>query len=126
MTDTAEIIEVIKTELTRRGDGVVTPIRIVTKYWTKTGELIATHDPCPDEDLTICLLREAIAALGGLETLDTICPELATQIHRQDGVIKKKMSDRKYTAYRCPQCRHEWQGSPRPEFSSFIGVGDEQ
>lgn len=43
-----ELIPVIRTTLTRRGDGKskVNPIRAVTQYWTLKGELLAEVDPC--------------------------------------------------------------------------------
>ena len=46
--DTARVIEVIETTLTRRGDGKETPIRIITQYWSKDGQLLAERDPSPD------------------------------------------------------------------------------
>ena len=47
-TDTARIIQVIVTKLLRRGDGVKTPIRIITQYWTLDGKLLAEVDPLND------------------------------------------------------------------------------
>lgn len=47
--DTAELIQVIRTTLLRRGDGQTTPIRIITQYWSVDGELLAEVDPLPDE-----------------------------------------------------------------------------
>jgi hypothetical protein len=46
-TDTARVIEVIETTLTRRGGGVEGPIRVVTQYWNKDGTLLAERDPSP-------------------------------------------------------------------------------
>lgn len=44
--DRAELIQVIRTTLTRRGDGVVgDPIRVITQYWSTDGELLAEVDP---------------------------------------------------------------------------------
>lgn len=44
----AEVIQVIRTTLARRGEGVSgDPVRIVTQYWTLDGELLAEVDPFP-------------------------------------------------------------------------------
>jgi hypothetical protein len=50
MWDTAKVIPVIRTELTRRGKGEVPdPIRVITEYWDpQTGEKLAEVDPCGD------------------------------------------------------------------------------
>lgn len=41
-----EVIQVIRTYLTLRGDGTeVNPLRHVTQYWTFDGELLAEVDP---------------------------------------------------------------------------------
>lgn len=44
--DKAEVIQVIRTTLTRRGDGKDDPIRVITHYWTLDGQLLAEVDPC--------------------------------------------------------------------------------
>jgi len=44
--DTAKVIQVIETTLTRRGNGKDTPIRIVTEYWSLDGRLLVESDPC--------------------------------------------------------------------------------
>lgn len=46
--DSARIIDVIETTLTRRGNGKTTPLRCVTQYWSPEGLLLAEVDPCPD------------------------------------------------------------------------------
>lgn len=43
--DKAEVIQVIRTTLTRRGDGKDDPIRSITQYWSLDGELLAEVDP---------------------------------------------------------------------------------
>jgi hypothetical protein len=43
----AELIQVIRTTLERRGEGVKgSPIRVITQYWSTDGELLAEVDPC--------------------------------------------------------------------------------
>jgi len=50
MSDTVEIIQLIKTTLTRRGAGVKNdPIRIITEYWTMDGQKEFEIDPFADE-----------------------------------------------------------------------------
>lgn len=45
-TDSAKLIQVICTTLTRYGDGSeLNPIRIITQYWSIDGELLAEVDP---------------------------------------------------------------------------------
>jgi len=61
--DTVRVIEVVETTLTRRGNGKDTPIRIITQYWSKDGELLAERDPSPDEERTITALQHHVAAL---------------------------------------------------------------
>lgn len=51
--DTIKCEEVIIARVVRRGDGVNTPIRIITQVFTKSGELIAEHDPCPKVEVTV-------------------------------------------------------------------------
>ena len=48
--DRAELIQVIRTTLLRRGDGKTTPIRVITQYWSTDGELLAEVDPLPDDE----------------------------------------------------------------------------
>lgn len=45
--DTVELIQVIRTTLTRRGEGKdeSDPVRIITQYWSTDGELLAEVDP---------------------------------------------------------------------------------
>ena len=46
----AHVIQVIRTELTLAGKGVEgSPYRRLTEYWSLEGELLFSHDPCPDE-----------------------------------------------------------------------------
>ena len=59
----ARVIEVVETDLTKRGNGVDIPIRIVTQYWSKDGELLAEYDPNPDHIRIIKKLREKVAEL---------------------------------------------------------------
>lgn len=47
-----EVREVIVSHLTRRGDGVNTPIRRLTQVFEKDGTLIAEYDPSPTEAFT--------------------------------------------------------------------------
>ena len=43
--NTARIVEVIETTLTRRGNGEEDdPIRIITQYWSRDGKLLAEFD----------------------------------------------------------------------------------
>jgi len=46
--DKVEILKVIKTTLTRRGEGkdLSDPVRIITQYWDFEGNLIFEIDPC--------------------------------------------------------------------------------
>lgn len=47
MMDEVEVMQVIKTTLTRRGAGVPDdPIRVVTEYWSMKGEKLCEVDPC--------------------------------------------------------------------------------
>lgn len=45
----AEVIQVIRTSLLRRGDGTKnSPIRIITQYWDFEGNLLWENDPHPE------------------------------------------------------------------------------
>ena len=47
MSKYIEIIEVIRTNLDKRGSGAPgDPVQIITKYWSKDGELLWEFDPC--------------------------------------------------------------------------------
>lgn len=46
--DTVKVIEVVETTLTRRGNGETNPIRVITQYWDRDGNLLAEEDPSPD------------------------------------------------------------------------------
>lgn len=39
------VMQVIRTTNLRRGDGVKTPIRAITQYWSMSGDLLAEVDP---------------------------------------------------------------------------------
>jgi hypothetical protein len=47
MMDTVEVLQVIRTTLTRRGSGkdIGDPIRVITQYWSMQGELLVEIDP---------------------------------------------------------------------------------
>ena len=48
-----EVIEVVRTRLQRRGQGVVgDPVRILTQYWSLEGELLAEIDPFNEGTMT--------------------------------------------------------------------------
>ncbi|WP_431129718.1 hypothetical protein [Flagellimonas flava] len=56
----AEVVQLIKTELLRRGKGIEgSPLRIITQYWSFEGELLFENDPWkdhledPNSELTI-------------------------------------------------------------------------
>ena len=41
-----EVVQVIRTNLLRRGDGTEKdPIRVITQYWSMEGDLLWEHDP---------------------------------------------------------------------------------
>jgi hypothetical protein len=43
---TVEIVEVVRTRLTKAGDGTEgNPARVLTQYWSPSGELLAIADP---------------------------------------------------------------------------------
>lgn len=49
-----ETIEVVRTELTKVGDGTEgNPFRKLTEYWTLDGELLATVDPADDVEIAL-------------------------------------------------------------------------
>lgn len=52
--DRAELIQVIRTTLTRRGEGVEgDPVRIVTQYWSLLGNLLVEVDDCANGEPAI-------------------------------------------------------------------------
>lgn len=52
--DKVEVLQLIKTTLTRRGKGVEeSPIRIITQYWDFEGNLIFEVDPFLNENENI-------------------------------------------------------------------------
>ena len=67
--DTVKRITLIETALAREGDGKSSssPIRIITQYWTQSGELVIQRDPCalqvtPEK---MAKLRETVYARMG-------------------------------------------------------------
>lgn len=44
-----EIIQLIRTRLTKRGDGKSTPVRVIEQYWSMEGKLIFEIDNCKEE-----------------------------------------------------------------------------
>lgn len=82
--DTAKQITVIETKLKRLGDGnsSASPIRIVTQYWTVSGELIAETDPCaaivtPEK---LYRIRALVQRLLIDESANVICKMLEEEI----------------------------------------------
>lgn len=60
--DTCKVIEVVETTLTRRGEGRThkDPVRVITQYWSRGGQLLAEVDPfTPDPEPTAELLNAA-------------------------------------------------------------------
>ena len=48
--DTCEVMQVIRTTLTRRGKGTEgDPIRVITEYWTLDGQKLCEVDPVREE-----------------------------------------------------------------------------
>jgi hypothetical protein len=58
----ARLIQVIETDLERRGNGKTTPIRIIKQYYSVDGELLAEVDPSPDacHSTEVSYLREVL------------------------------------------------------------------
>lgn len=62
--DKAVLIQVICTTIARRGRGISDdPIRVVTQYWSTSGELLAEIDQCPhartiDQDMADQMLKD--------------------------------------------------------------------
>lgn len=53
----AEVIQVIRTRLLRRGRGRTEadePVRIIEQYWSLDGQLLAENDPWPGPRLVAC------------------------------------------------------------------------
>lgn len=52
--DTVEVVQLIKTQLTRRGKGTKeSPIRIITEYWTMDGKKEMEVDPFYEEEVKV-------------------------------------------------------------------------
>lgn len=99
--DTAKVVQVIETTLRRRGDGVKTPVRVITQFWSLDGELLAEVDPHPDapprdpeiDDLRSRVLR-MVEAIEWAKTQLTSPPagqrgtdlEIATSLRRKAGL----------------------------------------
>lgn len=86
----ARIIEVIETDLTRRGNGETSddPVRIVYEYWSKDGNKLAERDTA-FRDLPCDLhheLREVRAArdryIDKVTELEALVTSLRTELHR--------------------------------------------
>ncbi len=60
-----EQVTLIKTSIATRGDGKSTPIRIITQWWTQSGELVAEDDPC-SVVVTEERRRELMSAISSL------------------------------------------------------------
>jgi hypothetical protein len=90
MMNTAQLLDVIETT-DHRGLGIeASPLRIVTQYWGKDGTLLAERDPSPDYERTIQMLRDAVAALGGLDALAKQCPELAGNLRLNNTAFPRR------------------------------------
>lgn len=74
--DTAKLQEVIVTDIMRRGDGKDDPIRIITQYWSKNGELLAEVDPLPLTDKYMELLMCVTDKIPGESRHDTALRQL--------------------------------------------------
>lgn len=46
--DKAEVIQVVRTTLLRRGNGKDDPIRIIEQFWSLDGKLLVENDPITD------------------------------------------------------------------------------
>lgn len=90
-SDNAQLIEVIQTTIMRRGRGdEQDPIRVVTQYWTKDGELLAEVDPAPP------ILFAELAAAG-----DRLAHEL---VHSEHGLILDKWWQLRGGHDKCTYC----------------------
>ena len=105
----AELIEVIRTQLLRKGRGIEdSPVRIITQFWTKDGDLLAEVDPCTEDKKRIELALEfdgiaqhahmfahmkvrPKAATKALEDFRDECKRLAKNI--RDGLSDPKNVD---------------------------------
>lgn len=62
--DTAILREVIETQILRRGKGVDDdPVRVITQFWTKDGELLGENDPFKIENYQYIDYKTAHAEL---------------------------------------------------------------
>ena len=99
----AELIEVIRTELLRKGRGIEeSPVRIITQFWTKDGELLAEVDPWTDKEHIERAeeIRRAVTQAAEVEFQDASEParqamqkliervkELASEIEKGDETL---------------------------------------
>lgn len=49
----AKVIQVIETNLYRRGNGKDTPIRQIVQYWSLDGKLLAEVDPIKEVNMEV-------------------------------------------------------------------------
>lgn len=74
--DTAILREVIETQILRRGKGIENdPVRVVTQFWTKDGELLGENDPCKVEVWEFADVKQAHGELLDqvIKLQDAIC-----------------------------------------------------
>lgn len=78
--DTAEVIKVIRTTLTRRGKGTEdSPIRVIEEFWSLDGELLASNDPCPERDPRLAEAERVLHRIGEREA--NCGPENSATLH---------------------------------------------
>lgn len=69
MSRDVEVVQVIRTNLLRRGDGKASPLRIITQYWSMEGDLLWEYDPAKER-----AAFNAVLASNGIEPLPDPIP----------------------------------------------------
>lgn len=88
----AEVIQVIRTDLMRRGDSAsnLDPVRLVEQFWSLEGELLAENDPDRQRTLETIMgeVEELLAAIGNHSTDMTDWPAVVVSAGSLEATLK--------------------------------------
>lgn len=87
----AQLMEVIVTNLLVRGNGMNTPMRQVTQYFSKEGELLAEFDPSPDYEHKLESYKEK--ALQNVKTIHDLTQKVDELQERLRKVLNMEVKD---------------------------------
>ncbi len=106
----AHAVELIRTELERRGSGVERdPNRVIEQFWTLDGKLAAENDPNPSSQLSCQAIVEILLErkLGAVENILGLPEAVASALDSLQNLVDKQKESISKLQEKVQECQAE-------------------